>query len=309
MRTCLIVNSKSGGWGVWQHKLQQLAAQAAVPVLQGDRDRPLTQLLADARLDGYQRIVVAGGDGTLSRVVRHTIDYLDDIELALLPTGTGNDLARSLGLFGESLEDVWQWAVSEPTVPIDLVKVSNGETHYIINAATGGFGGVVSTDVTSEDKRRWGAIAYWMTAFSKLVALEEFDVHLELDSRTVALRTYGLAIANGRYVGGGFPVAPTATLNDGLLDVTTVPVLPPMELLAAGLDFSLGRHHQTERVRTYRSSRVHVHATPVLPYSLDGEPTRSIDATFEVIPNAIQIVCGPQPAALQACHRESQIVA
>ena len=279
--------------------LRRLAEAASSPILGEFDDKPLSQLLADARRDGYRRVIVAGGDGTLGRVVNAAIPHLADFDFALIPTGTGNDLARALGIHGVELEHAWEWAVSNTPVAIDLVKVTNGSTHYCVNAATAGFGGMVSTDVTSHDKQRWGAFAYWMTAFSRLAALEEYDIRLEFADDQIALATYGLAIANGRYVGGGFPAAPSAILNDGLLDVTTVPVLPTLELLAAGVDFTLGRHDQADGVNTYRARSARIHADPILPYSFDGEPTRAIDATFEVIPEAMNIVSGRNPEALQ----------
>jgi diacylglycerol kinase family enzyme len=133
-------------------------------------------------------------------------------------------------------------------------------------------------------------MAYWLTAFSKLSELQESRVQLELDSETIDITTYGLAVANGKYVGGGFPVAPIARLDDGLLDVTAVPILPTIELLASGVDFILGRHHAADRVRTMRSSRVRVIAEPRLIYSFDGESIRGVDATFEIVPGAMRIV-------------------
>jgi diacylglycerol kinase family enzyme len=157
---------------------------------------------------------------------------------------------------------------------------------------------MVSTDVMADDKRRWGPMAYWFTAFSKLAELPEVHVRLELDSKTLEMHAYGLAIANGRYVGGGFPVAPQATLNDGKLDVTTVPNLPTIELVAAGVDFMLGRYHDPNRVRTCQSSSVRVIAEPTMPYSFDGEASRCLEAAFEVVPGAMKIVPGVNPAAI-----------
>lgn len=304
MKSCVIVNSRSGGWDRWQRRVQRLATESSVQILSETADQPLRKLLDDALRQGFRRFVVAGGDGTLSRIVNLAATRLDEMEFALMPLGTGNDLARSIGVFGHPLEQIWHWALTRSTTPIDLVKVANHESSYLVNAATGGFGGAVSTDVRADDKLRWGAIAYWMTAFSKLVTLDEFDLRLELDSETVRLKTYGLAIANGRYVGGGFPVAPQALVNDGLLNVTTVPVLPPVELLAAGIDFTLSRYDdQLQGVRTYCALRVGIHAEPILPYSFDGDPYRSIDATFQVLPGVLRLVCGPAPPAVLQ-HRQ-----
>ena len=112
------------------------------------------------------------------------------------------------------------------------------------------------------------------------------------------LRLSGVAVANGRFVGGGFPIAPYALLNNGFMDVTTVPVLPTIELMAAGMNFLLTRDHRNDRVRTYRVKRLHLVSEPPMPFSVDGEPIRPFDATFEVMPAALRIVTGVAPPAL-----------
>lgn len=305
LKTCLIVNTQSGGWNRWKRDLEGFAKASDVPVLREDQQRPLAEVLERVRREKFQRLILAGGDGTLSRVVNQAMPSSADFEWGLIPTGTGNDLARSIGILGEPMEDVWEWMLTRPASTIDAIQVSNGKSQFVLNAVTGGFGGIVSTDVSSEDKRRLGSIAYWYTAFSRLAALEEFHVRLEMDSDTLELKTNGLAIANGRYVGGGFPVAPNASLVDGMLDVVTVPALPTLELLAAGVDYTLGRQHHPERVQAYRSSRVNVHAEPELPYSLDGEPTQSIDATFEIVPHFLPLVCGPDAPAMKVAKAAS----
>lgn len=73
-------------------------------------------------------------------------------------------------------------------------------------------------------------------------------------------KTTGVAVANGRFVGGGFPIAPKAFLNDGKLDISVVPKLPAIELMVAGLNFVLGRHEREDRVQTFQATAVHIRA-------------------------------------------------
>ena len=302
MKTATIVNKRSGSWTQDEAELNRLARQSNSPILAAGPGEPVGDLIRRAVQGGCQRLIVAGGDGSISRVVNALAPDFDQVELAILPTGTGNDLARSIGVVGESLEVSWQHAVQGTASLIDVIRINTPTHSYLVNAATGGFGGKVSTDVDTYDKQRWGSIAYWMTAFSELAEMDPLEIRLELDDRTVSLTLYGLAIANGRYVGGGFPVAPMAYLNDGLLDVTTIPVLPPLELLAAGVDFTLGRNQDTSPAKTFRSSRLRVHAEPEMPISLDGEPTRTMDARFEVLPRVLPLVCGPKAVAVKTDH-------
>ena len=108
----------------------------------------------------------------------------------------------------------------------------------------------------------------------------------------------GLVIANGRFVGGGFPIAPGAILDDGWMDLTLIPEMPGLELMTAGLNISLGREPDNVPVETTRARKVLFRATPEMPFSVDGEPIERFDATFEVLPGALQVVASPTAPAL-----------
>ncbi len=299
MRTSTIFNNRSGGWARYAQLVTRLARASNSPMIDVASGVPLGDSIQQAMDAGCQRLIVAGGDGSISRIVNGLAPRFGEIELAILPIGTGNDLARSIGVLTDSLEAAWRIAIDGDALPLDVVRVANGSTSYFINAATGGFGGKVSTDVHARDKERWGSVAYWTTAFSKLAEVASYETRLEMDNETIALTLFSVAIANGRYVGGGFPIAPSALVNDGLLDITTIPVLPPLELLAAGVDFTLSRNQAAGGARTYRTRRARIHSEPGMPISLDGEPTRAIDASFEVLPRVLPVVCGPRALAVQ----------
>lgn len=297
MKCALIVNPNASAVTRYARFLDDFVQRINCDKLHSCRTQPIGALIREAARN-YDRIVIAGGDGTLSESVNALAPDFDAAELAILPLGTGNDFARSIGLEADNLDAAGSIAASDNVRRIDLIKITNGTTRYCINAASGGFGGKISGDIDRYDKARWGAFAYWMTAVTKLIDLREYDVSLQLDGLTLETNVYGISIVNGRYVGGGFPISPFAVVNDGLLDVTTVPVLPTMELMAAGLNFTLGRHHRDDRVRTYRARRVKILADPNMPFSIDGEPLQTVEATFEVIPQALRIVVGHRPIGL-----------
>ncbi len=247
---------------------------------------------------GTERIIVAGGDGSVSRVVDALANDFSQVDLAILPLGTGNDLARSLGIPIGNLDAACELALSKPSVPIDVVRVFDGTATFLINAASAGFGGQVAANIADIDKARWGAFAYWMRAVGELVNLPQFDIHLDLDNWSFDTRAYGLTIANGRFLGGGFPIAREAFVDDGMFDVTVIPVLPTLELLAAGLNYMVGVSSGGDRLLNYRAKRVHVTSKPEMLFSIDGDPIREVDTTFEVLPKALRVVAGPHAPAL-----------
>lgn len=251
-----------------------------------------------------RRLCVCGGDGTVSRVVEALCraELNRAIELAVVPLGTGNDFARSIGVNAGSFEQAIHVATHGESRWVDAVRVTDaqGKERIIINAATAGFGGIVTDEVEDADKQRWGALAYWIAAFSRLTSLPEYRVTIEQSGQRQTIDVFGVAVTSGRYVGGGFPVSPEAWINDGLLDVTVVPAMPLGDAFAAGMEFTFGYDSGSERVQTYQVTSVRVEADPPMPYSLDGESEENLATTFEVIPRAVRVVVNSSAPAIQS---------
>jgi len=302
--TYLIFNSTAGAAAQVSVRLERFANQMRCELLTTKAAGDAARLARAAVQAGAERLIVAGGDGTISQVVNGLApDFVP--ELAIVPLGTGNDLARSLDVPSDSLEVALSLSVDGHARAIDVIRVVDESTHYLINAATGGFGGKVAADLTPADKLRWGALAYWTTAVRELTDLHDFQIDVTLDGFRTELTVYGIAVANGRYVGGGFPIAPWAWLNDGWLDVTIMPVLPTVELLAAGMDYMLGIANETGRVPTFRARRVRMTAAPPIMFSIDGEPIQELTAAFEIVPGALRVVVGESPALLAEAESTS----
>lgn len=267
-------------------------------------------LARQAVAGGHQRIIVVGGDGTISQVANGVAAHFEEnetlnnaakplVELALIPTGTGNDLARTAGLSHFWLTTALEHAFTAPARPIDLIHVSaETKTMYCINVANGGLGGVVAEDIQEEDKNHWGQMAYWFTCIAKVGDLPIFDIQLDLDDEHLELKTPGLAIANGRYVAGGFPIAPQAKLDDGLISLSVAPNTTSLDLLSAGFSFVIGRHEAEHRVKTYQARQVRIRSRPPMPFSVDGEPVRSFDASFRILPKTLALAVGPKCQSL-----------
>lgn len=278
----------------WEHEFQWCPTKPDLTAL---------QLARQAVDEGYTRIVVIGGDGTVNQVINGMAPEFS-AELAVVPTGTGNDLARSIGLMDVAPENAFRQALVAPAITVDVMHVTADKSLYCMNVANGGLGGCIAEEIHSDDKQRWGQLAYWFTCLSKFGNLQMFQVELGLDEQQTAIETPGLAIANGRYVAGGFPIAPQAFLNDGLLNVNVAPGSSPA-LMAAGVNFAMGRHQFEERVKSFQARKVRIRSKPPMPFSIDGEPVRSFDATFQVLPNAVKLVMGKNPVAYLSPSNQS----
>lgn len=297
MRPMALINPSSGTFAAHQEFLI-LAEQAGGIVRHTTCEDELSAALVEAEREGIQRLVIVGGDGSVSRIVNALGDQPQRFELSIIPAGTGNDLARSLGIPIGDPPAAWDLALSGGACAIDIVRLNTSCPAYFVNSITAGFGGRQASDVHQEQKSTWGKVAYWLSALSQMGDMPEFDVMLKANGEQQQIRTLGFWIANGRYVGGGFPVAPTALVDDGLLDVVLIPSLPMLDLIATGVDFTLAGPEQTDQVLAIRTDSIQVSIVPPAPLSVDGELVETALLECRVLPRALKIVAGAVNPAL-----------
>ena len=235
-------------------------------------------------------IVVAGGDGTLNEVINGIAGRSRDVCLGLLPLGTGNDFARSLGL-PATVEDNVEILLSKNTKEIDLVRVRSKRVRYFVNVSAGGFSGVVDEKLTRQIKRAWGPLAYLRGAAAALPELHAYRTQIVLDDEErLSLELYNVVIGNGRFVAGGLPIAPNAELSDGLLDVILIPNHPAPKIALLAAEILLGKHVPGDAIVFRRAQKVAVRARPAMWFNVDGEPVGKAPAVFQILPRALNFV-------------------
>jgi diacylglycerol kinase (ATP) len=234
-------------------------------------------------------IVVAGGDGTLNEVVNGIANHRQ-IRIGIVPLGTGNDFARTLGL-PSSIEENVDILRAAKTRPIDAVRVQSDQVRYFVNISAGGFSGIVDEKTTPEIKQNWGGLAYVRGAAAALPKLHAYKTRVILDDQEeLSLQLYNIVIANGRFVAGGLPIAPDADPSDGLLDIILIPKLgaPDMAVLAAQI--LLGKHLTSKEIVFRRARTVAVRSTPGMWFNVDGELVGNAPAVFQIVPRALNFV-------------------
>lgn len=238
-------------------------------------------------------IVTAGGDGTLNEVVNGVARSDLGICLGLVPLGTGNDFARSLGLT-TVIEDNIDILLAKKNKPIDLVRVqSNRRLRYFVNVSAGGFSDIVDEKLTPAIKEAWGPLAYLRSAAEALPELHAYRTQIILDGKKyLAAELYNVVIANGRFVAGGLPIAPDADPSDGLLDIVLIPTHPVAKIAWLAAEILLGKHLAGSAVILRRAKKIAVRSRPRMWFNVDGEPVGTVPAIFEVIPRALNFVVG-----------------
>lgn len=295
-RTLALLNPEAGGVDdveAWRERLSDPRGwEVAVP----DSGAAMRRRAERALEEPWDRIVVAGGDGTIHRVVQALADRPGAPALGVVPLGTANDFARSIGVPLEPTEAVG-WTASAPDRPIDLLEIvpDGGEPTWCVNVAVGGFGGHVGEEVESEEKRHWGSLAYLRTAAGEIARMPRYRVRLEAPKRPdLEGEIVNLVVANGSYTGGGLRVAPGARLDDGMLDVVAIPAtgLPHLARLATAA--VSGKLQRREDVPTFRAERVAVRSEPRLRFRCDGERGPATPLTIRVRAGALRIAAERQ---------------
>ncbi len=241
---------------------------------------------------GCDLIVSAGGDGTLNEVVNGMAAADCKSVLAILPLGTGNDFARTLGM-PEKLDDAIAQIAAGETRAIDLVRVTSDRVRHFINVSSGGFSGLVDEKLTPEVKQTWGPLAYLRGAAAALPELRGYATTVTLDDLPpLELDLYNVVVANGRYVAGGIPIAPEAELDDGLLDLVLIPERGMAELAILTAQILLGKHLSSDAIIFRRAKKVAINSRPGMWFNVDGELIGNDPATFELLPRALRCVVG-----------------
>jgi YegS/Rv2252/BmrU family lipid kinase len=220
-------------------------------------------------------IVVLGGDGSLHAVVQalHDAGRLDSVTVGLVPLGTGNDFAATLGIPVEHVAAA-QVMVTGHTREIDLIVDADGQV--VVNAAHIGIGAEAAA-AARPWKKALGPVGYAVgAALTGLRGLTTpgATLHITVDGETLTRKepVIQVAVGNGRYVGGGAPLLPQADPSDGLLDVSVSYTESPRRRIAYAFSVRRGEHHRRDDVVYLRGTAVEVRGD-ALRCTSDGELT------------------------------------
>lgn len=268
----------------------------------GDAER----LALDLAADGFGLVVAAGGDGTASEVADGLLQAADEgcgtAELALIPCGTGIDFARGLGL-PHDLDALMARIAEAKGRKIDAGRISYVDDHgalasrHFINIASLGLSGATDRAVNA-DKRKGRvsakALFYWRTV-AEFVRYRFQHVRIAIDDgEPVEARMALVAVANGKFFGGGMMVAPDAALDDGQFEIVILRAANKLGLIR---DIRLvygGQHRNHPAITILRGRKVTVEPMSdddAALVDIDGESPGRIPAVFEMRPGALTLRC------------------
>jgi diacylglycerol kinase (ATP) len=297
-RAALVVNTRSrtGERAFFRaiDLLQELGVPLGVTYAIRDPAR-LSETVREVLDDGYRLMILGGGDGSVSSVV----DFLAgrDTVLGLLPLGTANDFARTLGI-PEDVEEACQAIAGGKIVDVDLGLAGD---NFYVNVASVGLSVGATRALSPWLKKSTGPLAYPLAATRAFFKHEPFSARLvfpDEDNEPVEYdRLLQIAVGNGRFYGGGMVVAPESGIDDRTLDIYAIELGRSRDLFGLARYIKSGDFINVEGVHHFRTSRVRLETDPELQVNIDGEVVTHTPQDFSVARNALNVMV-PQDSSV-----------
>lgn len=254
---------------------------------------------------GREFIIACGGDGTINEVANGILLSGRDTELGVLPSGTGGDFRRTLGLPYNNRDAAAALRDGE-TRRIDAGRVTfldhdgNEASRYFLNVSSAGLAATIIKRVKSAKVFDWlpvesmrGRANFAISTLQEVVDLKPATVRVRIDDgEEHSLQTIAFCVANARYFGGGMMIAPDAAINDGVLDVVNIGDIGTLKVLINAWSLYRGTHGRLDEVKATQARRIEIRpaddADTVL-IETDGELPGRLPAVYEVIRDAIRV--------------------
>jgi len=303
LKTAFIINPKSGNgstereWpGIRQKVLRKLGPfEEHWTGKRGDA----TTLTRASLLRGAVRIVCIGGDGTLNEAVNGFMiqngPVCPDAVLGFIPNGTGCDFARTLQI-GKGIDETIDTILNGHQEAIDVGRIRYDDetglpgTRYFLNIASFGIGGAVDQRVNRSSKIAGPFFSFiWATLIS-ILTYDKKNIRLRVDEHfDEEVTAWNIAVANGRYHGGGMLVAPEAKINDGLFHITLIGDMSLPSIFRHLPKLYDGRIGKIRQVRFLVGKHVTAMSCDQVLLDVDGEPVGCLPVELDILPGAIRM--------------------
>lgn len=282
----LVVNTHSRrGERLYKQALRELQRQqielaAAYPVRTPNY---LPKVIQEHIEKGYRLIIVGGGDGTMTSVIDHFVER--DVVLGLLPLGTGNSFARSVGI-PLSLKGAIEVIARGKLAKVDVAKLDG---NYFANAASIGLTAEMSRRVTRKLKRFLGILAYLVIGVPLFFKHKSFQAKVILPEATRSFTTHQLVIANGGIYGVS-PITPDAHVDNNQLVVYTMASLGRWQMLQRWLELLLGYGKSSRGAYYFTTQKVRIETDTPQYVEVDGEVVTQTPIEIVVAPDVLTMI-------------------
>jgi diacylglycerol kinase (ATP) len=293
-----VVNPASGNGAAgktWERTRELAAARG----LDGDAlitEAPghAVELARGAAESGARLVVAVGGDGTINEIVNGLLAAgTSEVELAVVPRGTGDDFARTFGI-PTDVESALAVAANGQARPVDVGRatyaVDEGTAErYFANFAGAGISGAIARRGARTSRRLGAKAAYMWATVAVFLRWSSVPMRIELDGELREGQMFEVVVSNGMYAAGGMKIAPEARPDDGQFDAVLIGDVSKADFVTTFPKIYRGRHTSHPKIDVVRASTIAVDASQPLPVVLDGEQPGTTPARFEIVPGALKL--------------------
>lgn len=265
----------------------QVEALVEGAVLRSTSRRGHAESLArEAAAEGFEKIIAAGGDGTINEVVNGIAG--SGATLGLLPLGTMNVFATELGLPTTDLSRCWEIARNGHTRRVDLPS-ANGK--HFVQLAGVGLDAQVVQETSATFKRSFGPLSYIVSA-AQIAARQPPQLRIESDNAATEEGSFVL-VGNGRLYGGPFPFFKQAVVDDGLLDVLVFKRLNYLQMIRYMQDVIFSSQITAPEVEYFQTKFLRVTSAEAVPVEIDGELIGNCPVEFTIKRRGLRVLAPP----------------
>lgn len=250
-----------------------------------DNPRDLTAEMISGRYDG---VVVCGGDGSVSTIAGTIIEHGLELPLGIIPGGTCNDFARSMGL-PQDVEACARLIARGRISSVDIGRV-NGSA-YFVNTLGGGVFINVSYETDPNLKKALGPLAYYITGIGELGKMKPFELTVTTDKEQITESALLFLVLNGPDVSGFSGVIKDAKMRDGEMDILIFKDLNALAITDSLIKIATGNEPNSKNVVRLRTSRCTIKSESDILTTLDGERGPALPLEAEMLYRALKIYC------------------
>ncbi|WGS64714.1 diacylglycerol/lipid kinase family protein [Marinitoga aeolica] len=298
----LIVNPHSSGakaiklWPNIKETLEKEGFKFEYEFTKGKMDA--YNITIDAIKKGYRKIIAVGGDGTANEIINGIFNqnYVDtkDIVVGVIPTGTGNDWGKTIGIPNDYLQAIN--IINKGNIfTQDIGKVLYYENNekkerYFINIAGMFFDAVVTKNTNkSKDKNKSGTFSYLLNLLTTLFKYKSQKAEINIDGKIIKEKIFTMAVGICKYSGGGMKMLPNAIPNDGYFDITLVKEVPKFQVIRNIKKIFDGTFVNLKWVKQFKAKNVKLTSKDKIYLEVDGENLGYSPFEFEILENALNV--------------------
>jgi len=251
--------------------------------------------------EGYKRIIVVGGDGTLNEVINGLFQQTRyptiEITFGMISIGTGNDWGRMLKIpvdYEEAIITIKECKTFIQDAGIVSYRDDdNNVDRYFVNIAGLGFDAIVTKKANRlKERGKGGPLLYFATIFSSLLNYRYVNAVINIDGKNYKNKIFSMNIGIGKYNGGGMMQVPGAIADDGLFDLTVINKISKPDIIMSLRKLYNGNIVHHRKVETFTGRSISIDSDTKILLETDGESLGHTPMEFQIIPKSVQVISG-----------------